>query len=414
MKIINLSIENVKKIKAIDISPDSNTILITGGNEAGKSTVLDSIFMALTGKISEDPISHGKDKGVIVVDMGDYVVKRTLTKKRNTLEVTSQDGSVFKSPQKLLDGIIGNISFDPLEFGKLNAKEQKDTLLKLIGVDLDKYDEDEKKIYDERTIINRDVKTLEGKLKNYTGDYTKVDDKEIKIVDLVKKIADEKEKERRYNEIYDMIIMNKERVVECQKHIDEFVIKIQEKQSLINEYNKESIKMEKESDVIEFDYIDLEIQLNEVDEINLLVRGKKEQELIQTELEEKLEESLFKTDAIGAIINKKKDLLKDADMPIYGLSVSDDGVLFNGCAFSELSTAESLKVSLAIAMKMNPTLKVILVKSGNDLDPDNLKTIQEMVKAENYQLWLEKVDITGEIGLYIEEGEIVEPENYEY
>jgi len=33
MKIVKLSIENLKKIKAIDISPDSNTVLITGRNE---------------------------------------------------------------------------------------------------------------------------------------------------------------------------------------------------------------------------------------------------------------------------------------------------------------------------------------------------------------------------------------------
>lgn len=414
MKIINLGIENIKKIKAIDISPDKNTIMITGGNEQGKSTVLDSIFMALTGQISEDPISHGKEKGIITVDMGEYVVKRILTKKSNRLELRDKDGSTPKAPQKILNGLFGNISFDPLEFGKLNAKEQKDTLLRLIGVDLDMYEKEEKEIYEERTVINREIKTLEGKLKNYTDDYTEVADEEIKIVDLIAEIKVEKDKEERSDEIIGIVTSREMTNDNHKEQIEIYEKQISACRIDIEKNTKEIIEVEKEKDAIEFNYTELEIQLSKIDETNSVIRDKQTKDLLTAELIEKTKESNDKTDMILKTQSTKKHLLDNADMPINGLSVTDEGVVFDGSAFSELSTAQSLKVSLAIAMKMNPKLKVILVKSGNDLDPSNLKIIQEMVDAEDYQLWIEKVDTSGEIGLYIEEGEIIEPEEDEY
>ena len=47
MKIIKLQAENIKKLRAIEISPDGPVVKITGKNAAGKSTVLDSISWAL-------------------------------------------------------------------------------------------------------------------------------------------------------------------------------------------------------------------------------------------------------------------------------------------------------------------------------------------------------------------------------
>src|SRR4030042_1948495 len=56
MKILELSIRNLRKIEAIDISPTGNVIKIEGPNNQGKSTVLDSIFLTLGGKIAFDPM----------------------------------------------------------------------------------------------------------------------------------------------------------------------------------------------------------------------------------------------------------------------------------------------------------------------------------------------------------------------
>ncbi|KKL59912.1 hypothetical protein LCGC14_2210510, partial [marine sediment metagenome] len=41
-RIANLQIENIKKIKAIDITPAKDLVVIEGENKAGKTSIMDS------------------------------------------------------------------------------------------------------------------------------------------------------------------------------------------------------------------------------------------------------------------------------------------------------------------------------------------------------------------------------------
>lgn len=50
MKIINLKSKNIKGIKAIDITPTDNIVIISGKNGAGKTSALDSIWYILKWK----------------------------------------------------------------------------------------------------------------------------------------------------------------------------------------------------------------------------------------------------------------------------------------------------------------------------------------------------------------------------
>ena len=59
-------------------------------------------------------------------------------------------------------------------------------------------------------------------------------------------------------------------------------------------------------------------------------------------------------------------------MPVEGLGFGAGIVTFNGLPFDQASTAEQLRVSVAIAMAANPKLRVLRIKHGNDLDADNL------------------------------------------
>jgi len=95
-------------------------------------------------------------------------------------------------------------------------------------------------------------------------------------------------------------------------------------------------------------------------------------------------------------------------MPIDGLSFDDEGVLFNAIPFSQLSSAEQLKVSISMAMSMNPKLRLIRIMDGSLLDSENMEIIKSMANDNDFQIWIEKVDESGKIGIYIEDGEIKE------
>jgi ABC-type polar amino acid transport system ATPase subunit len=74
--------------------------------------------------------------------------------------------------------------------------------------------------------------------------------------------------------------------------------------------------------------------------------------------------------------------------------------------FSQLSRGQQIRVSSAIGMALNPTLKVMFVRDGSLLDSEGKKEIAELAKSGDYQLWMELCDESGQVGFFLEDGEI--------
>ena len=178
MKIVKLSSENVKRLKAVAVEPGESSVVTVGGrNDQGKSSVLDSIAYALGGErlIPAEPIRNGETDAKIDVDLGEYVVERRFRRKKihtcpwaldqtyvdphdlagptaahehdedcqfrwsemtSTLAVKSKDGARYPSPQALLDKLVGALTFDPLAFARAKPAEQRTTLAGVVGLDL--------------------------------------------------------------------------------------------------------------------------------------------------------------------------------------------------------------------------------------------------------------------------------------
>jgi predicted ATP-binding protein involved in virulence len=83
MKIVNLKAENIKKLVAVEISPTDNTVIVTEKNGSGKSSVLDTIWWALSGTkhIQDKPIRDGQTKASIRLDLGTIIVERVFSEK---------------------------------------------------------------------------------------------------------------------------------------------------------------------------------------------------------------------------------------------------------------------------------------------------------------------------------------------
>lgn len=93
-------------------------------------------------------------------------------------------------------------------------------------------------------------------------------------------------------------------------------------------------------------------------------------------------------------------------MPVPGLSLAEGRVLLNGVPFDQSSSAEQIRTSVAIAMAANPKLRIIRIKDGSLLDEDGLRLIAEQAKENDYQVWIERVDSSGKIGIVMEDGSV--------
>ncbi len=185
MKIIALQSENVKRLKAVSIKPDGSLVVIKGDNGQGKTSVLDSIAYALGGEKLCPPqvIRRGAETAEVTLDLEDFIVTRRWTAGGSTLAVKSREGARYPSPQGILDRLVGRLSFDPLAFTRQPAKEQAETLRKLVGLDFTLIDAERAGLYEERTVVNRDVTVIKGAIAHVPE--VQAPDEEVKIGELL-------------------------------------------------------------------------------------------------------------------------------------------------------------------------------------------------------------------------------------
>lgn len=424
MKIIALQAENVKKLTCIEIKPDGNLVQITGKNGQGKTSVLDSIWWALCGaaNIQGNPIRKGENQAKIMLDLGEIVVTRIFKKieggtTTSSLTIENAEGTVIRSPQTMLDKLIGELSFDPLAFSRMTKKEQFDQLRRFVpDVNFEEIEKEHQEDYDKRTNINRqakDSRTLAENIFVPEGIGQPIDESAL---------VDELEAAGRHNADIETRKANRERMANDIKNKQD-----EEKRLLkrAEELRAESERVLAEADKAANEAVQMEKRLkeapalpepknlsiirNKITEaraINMKVEqaGKKAGYIIEAEKFEAESEEI--TGRINQRQSEKMDKIAAAKLPIDGLGFGDNEILLRGIPFNQASDAEQLQVSIAMAMTLNPKLRVIRVRDGSLLDEDSLKLLEKMAVDQDYQVWLEKVDSTGKVGFVLEDGHI--------
>lgn len=406
MKIVQLTAENVKKLKIVDITPTKDFIQITGKNGSGKTSVLDSIWWALAGAdgIQEQPIRKGEEKATIKVDLGEMIVTRKFTKAGTTLSIENAEGFKAPSPQSMLDVIIGNLTFDPLEFSRMPAKEQFDALRRIadVKINFDDLAKSDKADTEKRRDINRDIKNLEGELASITVS----DDAPTEFVnvgDLIKQLGDTEDR----NAVLREREIEKENSQLKIKRMEERMAAIKaELAQLDGDIMIEKAKIEGLPPIVYESTDPIKARIASAEAINKVHTLKQRRGEINAKVALKQKEADTLTASLNDRAALKLKAIQESKMPITGLTLGEGDVLFNDIPFVQLSAAEQLRVSVAIAMSANPKLKIIRIKDGSLLDDDSLKMIQEMSGEKQYQVWIERVETTGKVGIVMEDGEV--------
>jgi len=417
MKIIQLQAENIKRLKAIDITPTDNVVVISGKNENGKTSVLDCIYLALeyraASKSSPQPIRRGEKSAVTTLDLGDYIVTRRFTEGGSTLEVRTPEGNKVSSPQKLLDGMIGDLSFDPWEFARKTEQEQRTMLADLLfkitdgKLNLADFDARIQAAYESRTDANREQKRLASLLANVRPPTDQDPVEELSSLDLTVSITEGVAVNQRIKDLQ----AENERVTKASA---DALREIQRLQAVVN--NSAMIMGANTAELGKTEVIDvtfLQSQLKDIENNNRRAR-----EVIEYR---KLRKALEGVDANITSLNAKMELieiekaeaLEAAPLPVKGFTINAEGVRIinedgTDVPFCQASAARRLKISLAIAMASNPTLRVIRITDGSLLDDESMAVINSMAVDSDFQIWIEYASRNSEdrMGVYIEDGRV--------
>jgi len=433
MKVIRLQSENVMRLVAVDITPDGNLITIGGKNGAGKTSVLNSIAMALGGAalVPDEPIRTGESAAKIEVDLGDYKVTRSFTRIKlddgtwgpteSKLIVANVHGAPYPSPQTLLNKILGKLTFDPLAFANADEKPQYDMLRALVNLDVSAIEQKRQNAYAQRSILNKthDIKSAQlMKLVTHKGAPAQEIPQDEVIAELAaaeaKQTAATKAESDYTSEVRNRDARNTDlRVVQDRiKHLEEELTRQRETETaIVSDLNARELKIAAADERRKLaasevpDMAALRVKLTHIATVNAQVRDNL-----------KYQEAAAEVDRIGFDAKAQDQIVKDCEdakrtaleavtFPVAGLGLSETGVTFNGLPFKQASAAEQIRVSVAIGLAMNPTLKVLLIRNGNVLDEDSLQMVAKQAEDAQAQVWMEYVTKNADdVSVLIEDG----------
>lgn len=411
LRIVRLEAENFKRLKAVDITPDpeASTVVIAGRNAQGKSSVIDSIWAALAnaaankGTGTTRPIRDGEASARVSVDLGDLVVTRTWHGDEKTkLTVSTADGARFTSPQKMLDELIGRLSFDPLSFAQLPPKQQATELQSLVDLPFDQEElaAERAALFSERTDVGRTVKQLQGQLAGIPKPSSNLPAEEQSASALLHAIR----------------VANEMRLdlAGYETAVEQTATELERAERLVavarerNTQAVDDLSLYEENNAIPSlaDIEALETQAEQLDDINAAIREQQQRGRITAKLAAREAEYEQQSKGLAELDAQRVEGLAAAEFPVDGLGFDQGGVTYNGVPFGQASAAEQLRVSVAIAMTLNPKVRVIRITDGSLLDSDNLALISEMAEDRGYQVWIERVADSAESGVIIEDGQV--------
>lgn len=403
----SLSVRHLRGAKRVDIyDPRTDIVEITGANGSGKSSTLDAVEWGLRGKkaLPPAPIHRGAEKGSVTVDLGDITITRNITEanasRGGTVTVRASDGS--KWGQRDLDQLVDAWTFDPLAFARLRADDQVSKIRRLAGVEfcerLDALDAQIADCESGRTQAGRDVRRF-GKLEAPP---------EVEHVDTAElaerwRAADEARQKRSLRET-ELAVLTREAqtwdstVQSRLKAIEEAEAALASARSGYaravaqrNETKARAAEIQTALDSMPAleDAEALASKLSEASKINAkaaawdayLAEMRRWRTAVHAhdDLQQKLE----------ALRETRKQCLRSAELPVEGLSWTEDAIALNGIPFSGLSTVEQLSLSARIGMALSPDLRVMLIRDGGLVDDEKFEALRQLAADEGYQIWME-------------------------
>lgn len=418
LHIHGLEIENFKRVRSISlvIPAKGGMFEIVGANGQGKSSTIDAIWSAIGGKSVNpaEPIRRGQKRGHVQVDLGDLIVRREWWPTGTKLFVTEPDGFPPKEPQALLDRLFNKLAFDPLAFVHLKAAERGRILREITGLDFTATDAERARLFAERTDVNRAVKSQEARVAEMPNPPAT---EEVSTSQLGAKLQNIFRKNSNREHLSNKLQISSNNLAQTTREITELERRLDSLKELLGKQQQENDLLVKElRETNQEDPEPIQRQLADAETINRRAREYRERQAAAEELRANRAHAEDLTLEIERIDAERKRLVATTTMPVDGLSIDPadpDTILFRDVPFDQVSTSEQIRVALAIAARLNPTLRMVVIREGSLLDESSLRLVAEWAEANGYQVIVERVaaSVAGAAGVVIEDGAVASVTN---
>lgn len=412
-----LSLENVKRVKAVELTPTQSGLTVIGGRNAqGKTSILDAIAWALGGN-KKKPDSPNRDGSLepasIHIELSNgLVVERK--GKTGALRVTDSRG--LKGGQALLDEFVGQLAIDLPKFLQATDKERANYLLGIIGVadELIQYDARIRSLFDERRDANRDA-DRQRKAADVMPYYPEAPESFIDVSELMDEIQCIMDRNADNANMRNRLAGNMREIEDRRADIDEFTRQIEALTAQRNCMDAELASLMESTRLLKED-VD-RLQDGDVSPIKAQVANANaiNQQVQANRTKAQAVENADRAKAVCDDLTKRLDecraqrlaLLEGANMPLEGLNVQDGALYYNGHVWSDMSGAEQLRVATAIVRATKPECGFVLVDKLEQFDTQQLAEFAAWAEGEGLQVIGTRVATDDSCTVIIEDGMVV-------
>lgn len=414
VKITALEAENVKRIKAVALTPSPTGLTLVGGNNnQGKTSVLDALAWALGGERFR-PTAAQRDGAVapahLKVTLSNGVV---VERKGKNASLTVTDPTGRRSGQQLLNAFIEPLALDLPRFMEASDKEKADILLRIIGVGTELHikDMEIKSLYDKRTFTGQ----LAQQKKHFAEElvsYPEAPDEPVSASELIRQQQDilarngenqrlraqYAELEQQVQQCVDELKRTRERIATLQQLADE----LDAKHTKL--FNQRETARKTVSQLQDESTAELEASIRDIEETNRKVRANLEKSRAEDEAAQYASEYDRLTESIQQKRADRMALLNGADLPLPGLSVEDGVLTYKGKHWRDMSGSDQLRVAAAIVRRLNPDCGFVLLDKLEQMDMTTLQEFSAWLEAEGLQAIATRVSTGSECQIIIEDG----------
>lgn len=400
VKINQLEIENVKRIKALCLSPTPSGMTVIGGNNnQGKTSVLDTIAWALGGDRYR-PGNPEREGSVLpprikLTLSNGLVVERS--GKNSALKVTDPSGT--RAGQQLLNSFVEELALNLPKFMSYNNREKADVLLQIIGLrdQIYRIEQQEKELYNRRRAIGQ-IGDQKAKFAKEMPFYTDVPSEPVSATDLIRRqqhiLAVNGENQRKRQNAAALRVQReqlKREMEALQLRYDAACRDCEIAERSAQDLNDESTAQ-------------LESDIADIERINIKVRANLDRERAEQEAEEYQKQYNELTEQLEEARKSRYDLLQNARLPLPGLSVEDGELTYSGKKWDSMSSSDQLRVSTAIVRALNPQCGFVLLDKLEQMDLHTLHDFGIWLEEQGLQAIATRVSTGNECSIIIEDG----------
>lgn len=400
VKINQLEIENVKRIRAVAVAPAENGLTVIGGNNnQGKTSVLDTIAWALGGDRYRPSNAVREGSAVpphIRLTMSNgLIVERS--GKNSALKVTDPTGK--KSGQQLLNEFVEELAINLPRFLKSSSREKADTLLKIIGVgdQVHALERKEAELYNRRHTIGQEA-DRKRKHAQELPFYPDAPKEPVSISELIQRQQTILARNGENQRLRDNLQRLEYQKQQLRRQLDE----LQERYDAVCQDCDAAAKSA--ADLHDESTAEIERDIANIEATNIKVRANGDREKAEQDAQYYSNQYEALSDEIDGTRREKYDLLNSAALPLPGLSVEEGELTYRGKHWDCMSGSDQLKVATAIVRAINPQCGFVLLDKLEQMDTGTLQEFGAWLEDEGLQAIATRVSTGDECSIIIEDG----------